>query len=244
MRRLTLFALGVLVLAACWAAPARVRAGKAAPANSGPAGPAAAADEHPAPDPAGGPAAGAHDAAGGEAAHGGQPNILEPQLPLAFWTLVVFLCLLFVLGRFAWGPLSKALHDREHHLRRTLEGAELARSEAERLLAQHREQMERAQEQIQAMLDEARRDAQANADEIRRAAQTEAEATRQRSLADIATARDQALTDIWSKTADLAVGIAGKVLQRELSPEDHRRLIDQAVHDLPVRANGSGAHHS
>lgn len=177
-----------------------------------------------------------HDAGG--AAHGGQPNILEPQVPLAFWTLVVFLVLLAVLWRFAWGPLSKALHDREHHFQHALEETERARAEAQQLFAQHREQMEKAHQQVQAMLDEGRRDALANAEQIQRAAQAEAEATKRRALSDIESARDQALTEIWSKTADLAVGIAGKVLHRELGPDDHRRLIDQAMAELPAAANG------
>ena len=244
MRRTTYLTLGLLALAVALGTPGRTRAAKAVPANA----PAAAADPAP-PPPAETAAPHAEPATAGAdhgtaAGHGGQPDILELQLPLAFWTLVVFLVLLAVLWRFAWGPLAKALHDREHHLQHNLEQAEHARAEAERLLAQHREQMEKAHQQVQAILDEARRDAQANADEIRRAAQAEAEATRQRALNDIAMARDQALTEIWSKTADLAVGIAGKVLQRELSPDDHRRLIDQAMTELPATANGTGARHA
>src|SRR3954470_1404777 len=55
----------------------------------------------------------------GEPGHAGaeaQPDILEPQPSLAIWTLVVFLVLLLVLYRFAWGPLSRALHQREEHM--------------------------------------------------------------------------------------------------------------------------------
>ena len=64
------------------------------------------------------------------------------------------------------------------------------------------------------MLDEARQDAQATADEIVKQAQAEAEAARERAERDIATARDQALAEIWTKTADLAVSVAGKVLAK------------------------------
>jgi F-type H+-transporting ATPase subunit b len=227
----------LLALALLSGAPAAPRAGIVSPDGAGGAARAAAPirNEH-AQGAAAGNADASHDAAG--AAHGGQPNILEPQAPLAFWTLVVFLVLLAVLWKFAWGPLSKALHDREHHFQHALEETERARAEAQQLLAQHREQMEKAHQQVQAMLDEGRRDALANAEQIQRAAQAEAEATKRRALNDIESARDQALTEIWSKTADLAVGIAGKVLDRELGPDDHRRLIDQAMAELPAAANG------
>lgn len=187
------------------------------------------------PPPAAAEAKGEH-----EAAHG-QPNILEPQIPLAFWTLVVFLLLMAVLWRFAWGPLSKALHDREHFMEDTLKQAEHTRAESERLLAEHRRMMDQSSQQAQALLDDARRGALAAAEEIRRSAQNEAEATLQRAQKEIASARDQALLEIWNKSANLAVSVAGKVLARELRDEDHRRLVDEAMAELPVTPNGQAA---
>ncbi len=76
-------------------------------------------------------------------------------------------------------------------------------------------------------------------------AQEEAEAQRQRAQRDIASARDQALADIWQKTADMAVMTAGRVLATELSPDDHRRLLDAAIRELPAAAgNGRGGPHA
>jgi F-type H+-transporting ATPase subunit b len=217
------------ILTRCLLSLALVAGLALAPAASRGADPA-----HPAPEAS---AAAEH---GGDHGGGGQPNILEPQLPLAFWTLVVFLILLAVLWKFAWGPLSKALHDREHRNEEALAATERARAEAERLLAENRREMEQAQQRVQAMLDEARRTAQASADEIRRTAQAEAEATKQRALQEIGTARDQALTELWAQAANLAVNVAGKVLQRELNEDDHRRLIAEATSELQAAQNGHG----
>jgi F-type H+-transporting ATPase subunit b len=219
-----------LLLLALWAGLALAPAASRGADPAHPAAPAATADaSHPA-------------AAGAAPAHGGgRPNILEFQPTLAFWTLIVFLVLMAVLWKFAWGPLSKALHEREHQNEHALAETERARADAERLLAEHRRQMEQAQQQVQAMLDDARRTATASADEIRRTAQAEAETTKQRALSEIGVARDQALTELWSQTANLAVSVAGKVLDRELSPDDHRRLIAQATAELPAApANGNG----
>lgn len=175
--------------------------------------------------------------------HGGQPNILEPQIPLAFWTLVVFLLLLFVLWRFAWGPLSKALHDREHNHQQILAATEKARADAEHLLAEHRKLMDQANQQAQAILDQARKAAQSTSDEIRRTAQTEAEATLDRARREIESARDQALMEVWGRAADLVVTTTGKVLARELNDDDHRRLIEVARSELPSAARGNGSRH-
>jgi F-type H+-transporting ATPase subunit b len=179
---------------------------------------------------------------GHESGGGGSPNILEFKPDLGIATVLVFLILLGILWRYAWGPLAKALHDREHGMEEALHATEHARAEAERLLAEHRAQMAQAAEQVRALIESARNDAQAAADDIVRKAQAEAEATRQRAERDIHTARDQALLEIWSKTADLAVSVAGKVLARQLTPEDHRRLVEVAQAALPATPNGHGGH--
>jgi F-type H+-transporting ATPase subunit b len=188
----------------------------------------------------------AEDAAHGEpapaaaAAHA-DPNILEFKLPLAVSTVVVFSILLGVLWKFAWGPLSEALDERERKQDETIAAAEAANAESARLLAEHQRQMSSAAEQVRQMLEDARRQSEANAATILQKAQTEVEATRQRAEREIGAAKDQALSEIWSKTADLAVSVAGKVLTKEMTGDDHRRLVASAISELPS-ANGHGGH--
>ena len=168
---------------------------------------------------------------------------MKAEPTLTIWTLVVFVGLMFVLGKFAWNPLLAALQKRESHLERVLQDTERARNESESLLAEHRKQMARAADEVRALLDKARQDAQAAADQIVRQAQDEAEAARLRAQRDIAAARDQALSEIWQKGADLAVSIAGRVLSKQLGADDHRRLLDAAIRELPAAGtNGQGGH--
>ena len=135
----------------------------------------------------------------------------------------------------------KALHDREEHIEHCLLEAEQARNEAERLMAENQKNLARAAEQVRAMLDEARKGAEETANSIVQRAQAEAEASRERAEREIGTAKDQALAEIFSRTADLAVAVAGKVLARDLSEADHRRLVEAAMAELPAMANGRGA---
>jgi F-type H+-transporting ATPase subunit b len=174
----------------------------------------------------------------------GEPDILEVQPSLAIWTVVVFVGLMAVLSKFAWKPLLAALHGREEHLEHCLLETERARNESEQLLAEHRRRLAAAEDQVRALIEEARKTAQAAGDEIVKNAQSEAEAAKVRAVRDIATARDQALSEIWSKTADLAVSVAGRVLAKSLNDDDHRRLLDTAIGELPaVRASsGPGGH--
>jgi F-type H+-transporting ATPase subunit b len=166
----------------------------------------------------------------------GGPNIMQVQSPLAIWTVVVFVCLLLVLGKFAWKPLMTALHERESHLEHVLLDSEKARDEAEALAARHRKELALAADQVRALIEEARKEATVAANSIIQKAQAEAEESRKRAEREISGAKDQALMEIWSQTADLAVSVAGKVLGKELGESDHRRLVEMAMGELP--ANG------
>jgi F-type H+-transporting ATPase subunit b len=185
---------------------------------------------------------GAATAGGGAAEKAEPPNPLKAEPTLAIWTLVVFLCLLGVLTKFAWKPLMHALHEREKHLEHVLHETERARNESEMLLFEHRKQMAQAADEVRSLLEKARQDGQMTAEQIVKAAQSEAEQTKQRATRDIGAARDQALAEIWEKTADMAVSVAGRVLSKELTEADHRRLIAAAVSELPAKpgANGHG----
>ncbi len=184
----------------------------------------------------------AHGESHAESGGGGAANPIAPQPSLAIWTVVVFLGLLFVLGKFAWKPLLEALHHREEHLEHVLHETERARNESEQLLAEYKKRLAEAEEQVRALIEEGRRSALAIADDIQKKAQAEAEAAKERAERDISAAKDQALSDIWSLTADLAVSVAGKVLGKSLNDEDQRRLVASAVAELPAAPNGRGGH--
>lgn len=206
----------------------------------------AAAEEPPAPHAAPAAhaateAAPAHAAAGeAHGEHAADPNPMEAQAGLAIWTVVVFGFVLVVLGKFAWKPLVEALHHREEHLEHTLLQTEKARNDAEGLLAEHRRLMAEADDKARDLLYQAQRKAETRSAELLRQAQTEAEAARDRAQREIAAARDQALAEIWTRTADVAVSVAGKVLAKNLGDDDRRRLLDDAIGSLPESGGAQG----
>ena len=170
------------------------------------------------------------------------PNPLKPEPSLAIWTVVVFAGLFLLLRKFAWKPLLEALHKRESHLEKVLQDTERARNESESLMAEHRKQMARAADEVRALIEKARQDAQAAADRIVKQAQEEADSARLRAQREIAAARDQALGEIWQKTAEMAVSIAGRVLSKQLTDDDHGRLLNAAIRELPAGPDGQEGH--
>lgn len=231
MPRLSILAFCLFCLSLAFGAAGRSARADDAKAEDGHGKPAAT--EHAAP-------AGGHGEAGAhaEGAHA-EPNILEPQPRLAIWTLVVFVCLLLVLGQFAWKPLITALNNREDHLEQVLLDSEKARNESERLLEEHRRQLAQARDEVAALIAEGRRDATVTAEGIIKKAQQEAEAAEARAKREIETALDSALVEIFDKTADLAVSVAGKVLNTHLGPDEHKRMVELAIKELPT---GNGSH--
>jgi F-type H+-transporting ATPase subunit b len=171
----------------------------------------------------------AHPSKAGEEA---QQDIFGWAIDLGVWTLVVFLLLLFVLGKFAWKPMLQGLEHREKSIHAALKEAEQARDEAERLRQQLQAQIERANEQAREIMEEARKAAERSSAEMIAAARKEIQAERDRSTRDIEMTAEKARQQLWSETAQLATLVSGKVIRRQLGPEDHRQLVDEALAEL------------
>jgi F-type H+-transporting ATPase subunit b len=151
---------------------------------------------------------------------------------LMIWTIVCFLVTLFVLKRFAFGPIQQAIDERRERVRRSLAEADNAREEARKLLEEHRKLISGAQTDAEEILSEARRVAEANERRMRE----ELEADRQRRLEETRKQIDaetrRALEAIRAEVVDLSMLAASKVTRKSLDDADHRRLIEEAVGDL------------
>ncbi len=148
---------------------------------------------------------------------------------LAIYSFVVFIILMAILTKFAWKPIAEALDKREQTVASNIAKAQGAAEEAKIMLAQYQQQLAGAADQVRAMLDEARRDAESTKTAIIDEAKKSAEAEHDRALRDIKTATDSALQQLAEKSADLAVDLAGKVLQAKLTKADHQQLVADGV---------------
>jgi F-type H+-transporting ATPase subunit b len=172
-------------------------------------------------------------AEGGHAA-AADPDPLIIDVDLAIWTLIVFLVVLAVLWKFAWGPIVDALEHREQHISDHIAGAERANEDAKRNLADYETKLAEAANEVREMIEEARQDADHTRQEIVADAKREAGAERDRALRDIETAKGTALKELAENSANLAVDLAGKIIQEKLKPEDHSALIRKAVDGFPA----------
>jgi F-type H+-transporting ATPase subunit b len=151
---------------------------------------------------------------------------------LMIWTLVAFAITFFVLRKYAFGPIQKAIDDRREKIRMSIQEADRARDEARRLLEEHRALIGQAKGQAEEILAEARRIADAQRERVKE----ETEADRQRRLEEtkrqIEAETQRALAQIRAEVADLTLVATAKVTGKVLDKKDHRRLIEEAVADL------------
>lgn len=172
-------------------------------------------------------------AAGPASAAEDKPILDFPQRwDLGLWTLAVFLLLLFVLSKLAWKPMLEGLQKREENIRTAVEEAQRARDEAQKIQQQVQQRLDKAGEEVREILDEARRDAQYTKDQMVQSARGEIQTERDRLRREIETARDQALKELWDQAAQLATLISAKAIRRQISKDDHRRLLDEALAEL------------
>jgi F-type H+-transporting ATPase subunit b len=151
---------------------------------------------------------------------------------LMIWTIVCFLVTLFVLKRYAFGPVQTMIDERRERIRQSLEEADHAREEARELLEEHRKLLAGARSDADEILGEARRIAEANERRMRE----ELEADRQRRLEEtrkqIEAETRRALEQIRLEVVDLSLLAATKVTRKSLDDADHKRLIEEAVGEL------------
>ena len=151
---------------------------------------------------------------------------------LMIWTIVCFLICLFVLKRWAFGPIQSMIDERRDRIRRALEEADEAREEARHLLEEHRKLIGQARSEAEEILAEARQVGQAMQARVKE----ETEADRQRRLEEtrrqIEAETRRALEQIRAEVADLSLIAAEKVTRKSLDDTDQRRLIDEAIGEL------------
>jgi F-type H+-transporting ATPase subunit b len=159
----------------------------------------------------------------------GEPSLFAGDLGNSFWTVLIFVLVLVVLGKFAWGPILSTLQARESFIHEALAKAKRDRDEAEARLKQYEERLAGARAEATAIVEEGRRDAEVVKHRIEAAAKAEADKMIDRARREIQIATVTATRELYDLSARLATDMAARVIGRELSAQDHERLIAEAI---------------
>ena len=155
---------------------------------------------------------------------------IDPGLML--WTLITFAIAMFILWKYAFGPLQRIIDERRARVRESLEAAEETRAEAQRLLADYKESLARVRGEAEDILERARKAGEANKSEILAAAKEQSDRRVEQARQQIERDTRTALREIKTQVADLALMAAEKVTTKSLTDADHQRLIEEALKDI------------
>jgi len=175
-----------------------------------------------------------------EAAEGGG-GLFSINAGLSIWTVVIFVALLIVLWRFAWGPILSAVEAREKGIQGALEEARSRQEEARELLEEHKRQLADARRQAQEILAEGREAADRLRKELESKAREESDDILARARSEIEREKEAAVDALRRESVDLALAAAAKLLHQKLDGEQDRRLVMEYVDGLSGKSSGAEA---
>jgi len=155
--------------------------------------------------------------------------LVQPDPGLYIWTILTFLVLVGLLAKFAWRPLLAALDSRQNAIRKSLDDAQQARQELERLNQESAQILSKARAEADQIIVSGRSDAERLREDMRQKAKAEADGIVKNAERQIQLETARALQRIRNEAVDLSVMIASKLIQRNLTKEDNERLIEEAL---------------
>jgi len=155
--------------------------------------------------------------------------LVQPDPGLFLWTILTFVVLLVLLAKFAWKPLLAMLDRREEMIRQSLDDAEKAKQELQRLQQESKEILSNARVEAQSILAKSRSEAEKLKGEIRQEAKVQADSILRDAEKQIQVETEKAITVIKNEVVDLSLLVASKLIKKNLSKEDNQSLIEESL---------------
>lgn len=160
-------------------------------------------------------------------------SLITPGIGLIFWTTIVFVILLVLLGKYAWKPILSAIKTRENNITEALLSADKALNDMRELQSNNEKIMNQARAERDSMLKEARETKDSIVNEAKQKAQAEADRILTTAREQIQNEKNAAVAELKNQVAVLSIEIAEKILKSELSNDDKQKaLVTNLVKDL------------
>jgi F-type H+-transporting ATPase subunit b len=169
---------------------------------------------------------------------GGGGGLFDINPGIFIWTWLIFVVLLLVLRKWAWGPILGALETREKRIQDVLDGAAHERGEAAKLLEEQRKLLDESRDQAQQILADSRKAGERVRAEIVEEARKQGDQIVGRAREDIERERDHALELLRREAVDLSISAASRVLSREVDSSENRRLVEDYLESLTGESRG------
>jgi F-type H+-transporting ATPase subunit b len=166
------------------------------------------------------------------AQEGGGNFLVTPNVGIMIWTLLAFGITLYILWKLAFPRIGEALDRRQKSIEEAIDASERAKAEADTLLAEYRERLKEARVQAEEIIARARKAAEVVEREALESGRQQREELMEQTRRDIEAETRRAIQEIRAEVADLTVLATEKVTRKILTPEDQRRLVEEALAEL------------
>jgi F-type H+-transporting ATPase subunit b len=165
--------------------------------------------------------------------------MLNTEWGLMVWTLITFGIAVFVLWKFAFGPLQRVIDQRRAGIQDSMDAAEQTRAEAQRLLDEYKETLAKVRGEAEEILQRSRASGEHAKAELLAEAKTQSERVLEKAHEQIERDTRAAIRELKEQIAELTALATEKVAARSMSEADQRRLIDEALEELKLDELGT-----
>jgi F-type H+-transporting ATPase subunit b len=159
-------------------------------------------------------------------------NLLKPDVGMMFWTVVTFLAMVLILKKIAWGPLLKALDEREEKIRKDIESARQNRDEVERLKQDYERQLGEIESRARALLSEAEQKGAKAREGILKEAEAEARKLAEKGRQQLEAEKEKLLLQLRKEVGDLSVSMAEKLMRQTIDKKVQDKFVQDFLKNL------------
>ena len=167
-----------------------------------------------------------------EPGHDAPAGLLDVNSGLMFWTLLIFVALIFILSKYAFGPITAAVEARERALEEAILAAKRDREEASAMLEQQRQQIEAARNDAQRLIADGRVAGEKLRAEMLEETRVQQQDMLDRARREIGAEKDRAIQELRTEAVDLAIAGASRVIEKNLDDKSNRKLIESFLGSL------------
>jgi F-type H+-transporting ATPase subunit b len=172
-----------------------------------------------------------------ETSHGSHhetPSLFKLDPGVGIWALVVFALLLFILRKFAWGPILASVSEREKTIRDSLEQAKQAQNESKKIAQEQNQILAEAKSEAATLIQNAKASAEEYAQKIKSDAAEEKQQTLDAGIKEIELAKQEAIRSLKQETGSIAIEIAEKLIHQSLDDAKHKELVDKLIEEIEI----------
>lgn len=151
---------------------------------------------------------------------------------LIIWTIITFVLLVVVLGKFAWTPILQALQSREQEIANALKKADEAKKDAERMMAENKLAMDKASNETARLIAEGRAMAEQLKNDIVAKANESAKKMMDQAKDEISREKESAMAQLRTEVAELSITVAEKILEESLDGTKQKKMVDKVLQQL------------